>query len=93
MLPLGTRSLLTLGGYTSEGPHGSFVAPVPSAAEFVPVGRGMPLAIHELSPVYAPVEGRVTLEISGAQSPHISILRRPSLTLPPHTSPSFDDLR
>ena len=64
MVDLGTRTLLTVGGYSNDG-AGSFVDARPISASFEPSGKGMPLAITKVGPTSAPVEGGVELKITG----------------------------
>ena len=63
MVPLGSRRMLTLGGYNND--RNTFAPALPVAAEFLPHSKGMSLAVTSIMPTSAGVEGGATLILKG----------------------------
>ena len=63
MVGLGSRRMLTFGGFSTDDEEFAHATPV--AGTFLPHGKGMPLAVAAVEPKFSPVEGGVALTITG----------------------------
>ena len=90
LVALGSRRVLTFGGYCND--DNTFAGGAPMEGELAPYAMGMMLALHAVEPAAAPVEGGVQLTIHGTGfRPQNKLRVRFTVPHPPPPPPAAKD--